>query len=312
MYGVKITMSKVVVIGSFNVDLTGRTPHFPQPKETIMGTSFQMGPGGKGFNQGVACHKAGADITMVAKVGNDPFQNVLNDTMQELHMNQDYIFKCDTSTGCALILVDDQGENEIVVIPGANAMFTKEDIDSLEPLIKEAEYVLLQLEINQDANEMMMDLCVKHNTKVIVNTAPCNPMSDEFLSKAYMVTPNEIEVEQLTGIKVTDFESASKAASVLKNKGVENIVITMGSQGAFISSDNIEKMIPAFKVNAIDTTGAGDAFNGGLVAALSEGKDIWEAARFASALAALSVQRFGATTSMPTLEEIETFLNEQQ
>lgn len=305
-------MSKILVIGSFNVDLTGRTPRFPQPKETIMGTTFQMGPGGKGFNQGVACHKAGGDMMMVAKVGNDAFQNILINTMTDLNMNQDYIFKCDTSTGCALILVDEKGENEIVVLPGANNEFTKEDIDSLEPLIKDAKYVLLQLEINQDANEQIMDLCVKHDTKVIVNTAPCNPITDEFLSKAYMVTPNEIEAEQLTGIKVIDFESASKAANVLKNKGVPNIVITMGSQGAFISSNHIEKMVPAFKVNAIDTTGAGDAFNGGLVAALSKGKDIFEAATFASALAALSVQKHGATTSMPTLEEINKFLEEHK
>lgn len=305
-------MSKVLVIGSFNVDLTGRTPRFPQPKETIMGTTFQMGPGGKGFNQGVACHKAGGDMMMVAKVGNDAFQNILINTMTDLNMNQEYIFKCDTSTGCALILVDEKGENEIVVLPGANNEFTKEDINSLEPLIKDAKYVLLQLEINQDANEQIMDLCVKHDTKVIVNTAPCNPITDEFLSKAYMVTPNEIEAEQLTGIKVIDFESASKAANVLKNKGVPNIVITMGSQGAFISSNHIEKMVPAFKVNAIDTTGAGDAFNGGLVAALSKGKDIFEAATFASALAALSVQKHGATTSMPTLEEINQFLEEHK
>lgn len=305
-------MSKILVIGSFNVDLTGRTPRFPQPKETIMGTTFQMGPGGKGFNQGVACHKAGGDMMMVAKVGNDAFQNILINTMTDLNMNQEYIFKCDTSTGCALILVDEKGENEIVVLPGANNEFTKEDIDSLEPLIKDAKYVLLQLEINQDANEQIMDLCVKHDTKVIVNTAPCNPITDEFLSKAYMVTPNEIEAEQLTGIKVIDFESARKAANVLKNKGVPNIVITMGSQGAFISSNHIEKMVPAFKVNAIDTTGAGDAFNGGLVAALSKGKDIFEAAVFASALAALSVQKHGATTSMPTLEEINQFLEEHK
>lgn len=305
-------MSKVLVIGSFNVDLTGRTPRFPQPKETIMGTTFQMGPGGKGFNQGVACHKAGGDMMMVAKVGNDAFQNILINTMTDLNMNQEYIFKCDTSTGCALILVDEKGENEIVVLPGANNEFTKEDINSLEPLIKDAKYVLLQLEINQDANEQIMDLCVKHDTKVIVNTAPCNPITDEFLSKAYMVTPNEIEAEQLTGIKVIDFESARKAANVLKNKGVSNIVITMGSQGAFISSSHIEKMVPAFKVNAIDTTGAGDAFNGGLVAALSKGKDIFEAATFASALAALSVQKHGATTSMPTLEEINQFLEEHK
>ena len=306
-------MSKVVVFGSFNVDLMGRTPHFPKAKETVMGSTFKMGPGGKGVNQGVAAHKAGADITMVCKIGNDPFQNIILDTMKELNMNTDYVFKCDTSTGCALILVDENtGENEIVVLPGANCEFTKEDTDSLEELIKEAEYVLFQLEVNQDANERVINLCQKHNTKAIVNTAPYNKITDEFLSKAYMVTPNEVEAEELSGIHVCDFESASKAARIFKDKGVENVVITMGGQGVFISSDGVEKIVPAFRVNAIDTTGAGDAFNGGLLAALSKGKDIWEAARFASALAAISVTRLGTTPAMPTLEEIEAFLEEHK
>jgi len=306
-------MSKVVVFGSFNVDLMGRTPHFPKAKETVMGSTFKMGPGGKGFNQGVAAHKAGADVTMVTKIGNDPFQNIILDTMNELKMNQDYIFKCDTSTGCALILVDENtGENEIVVLPGANYEITKEDTDSLEELIKEADYVLLQLEVNQDANERVVDLCEKHHTKVIINTAPYNKISDEFLSKAFMVTPNEVEAEELTGIHVYDLESASKAANVFKSKGVKDVVITMGGQGVFISSNGVEKIVPAFKVNAIDTTGAGDAFNGGLLAALSKGKDIWEAATFASALAAISVTRLGTTPAMPTLEEIEKFLEEHK
>ena len=306
-------MSKVLVIGSFNVDLIGRTPHFPQAKETVMGSTFTMCPGGKGFNQGVAAHKAGADVIMISKVGNDPFKNVITKTMSELNMNQDYILTCDSSTGCALILVEEPtAENEILVCPGANYQFTKEDIMNLEPLIKEAEYVLLQLEINQDANEEIANLCVKHGTKIILNTAPCNPMTDEFISKAYMVTPNEVEATQLTGIEVKDFDSALEASNIFKAKGVQNVIITMGSQGAFISSDNTNKMIPAFKVNAIDTTGAGDAFNGGLLAALSKGKNLIEAATFASALAALSVQKQGATPSMPTLDEIETFLNENK
>ena len=306
-------MSKVIVLGSFNVDLTGRTPHFPQPKETVLGSTFAMGPGGKGFNQAVAAHKAGADIVTVCKIGNDPFQNIILDTMQQLNMRQDYLFRSHTNTGCALILVNETtAENEILVLPGANNTFTKEDIDSLENIIMEAEYVLLQLEINQDANEYIVELCKKHHTKVIVNTAPYNQISDQFLSKIYMVTPNEIEAEQLTGIHVCDFESASQAAKIFKSKGVRNVIITMGSQGAFISSEGIEKMIPAYKVNAVDTTGAGDGFNGGLLASLSKGKTIWEAATFASALAALSVQKQGASSSMPTLEEINKFIEDNQ
>ncbi len=302
--------SKVAVFGSFFVDLMARTPHFPIAGETVKGNMFKMGPGGKGFNQCVAAHKAGADVTMITKMGKDDFANVALNIMKELNMPQDYIFTTDTtSTGIALILVNDEtGQNEIVIVPGACNQITSDDTDSVEELIKECEYVLLQLEVNQDANERIVDIATKNNVKVILNTAPYSTITDEFLSKAYMVTPNEVEAEQLTGIKVDSLEAAKACAKVFKDKGVEVVVITLGGRGVFISCGDREEIIPAFRVNAIDTTGAGDAFNGGLLAALSKGSDIWEAARFANGLAALSVQKMGATLSMPTLEEIEEFL----
>lgn len=306
--------SKVAVFGSFFVDLMARTPHFPQAGETVKGNMFKMGPGGKGFNQCVAAHKAGANATMITKVGKDEFANVALNIMKELNMNQEYIFTTEqSSTGMALILVNEEsGQNEIVIVPGTCNLITKEDTDQVEDLIRECEYVLLQLEVNQDANERIMDMAVKNNVKVIVNTAPYSKMSDEFLSKAYMVTPNEVEAQQLTGITVDSLESAKQAAHFIQSKGVEVVVITLGGRGVFISSGGREEIIPAFHVDAIDTTGAGDAFNGGLLAALSEGKDIWEAARFANALAALSVQKLGTTLSMPTREEIEEFLKNHE
>lgn len=304
--------SKVTVFGSFVVDLMARTPHLPVPAETVKGSLFKMGAGGKGFNQCVAAHKAGADVTMVTKMGKDSFANVALDVMDELGMPKDHIFfNEEDATGIALILVDEgTSQNEIVIVPGACATITKEDTDSIEELIKSSEYVLMQLEVNQDANERVADIAYKNGVKVILNTAPYSPVSDEFLSKAYMVTPNEVEAEEMTGIKIDGLESAKKAAAVFRSKGVEKVVITLGSRGVFISADGREEIVPCFKVDALDTTGAGDAFNGAFLTALAEGKDEWEAARFANALAAISVTRLGTTPAMPTREEVEAFLKE--
>lgn len=307
-------MSKVVVFGSFVVDLMARSPHLPVPGETVKGSMFKMGPGGKGFNQCVAAHKGGADVVMVTKLGRDSFADVALNAMDELGMDKDSLYYSDdVETGIALILVDENtSQNEIIIVPGACNTITAEEVSRIETLIKDSEYVLLQLEVNQDANEMVVDMANRYGCKVIVNTAPYAKISDEFLSKTYMVTPNEVEAEELTGVHVDSLESAHEAAEYFYKKGVEKVIITLGSRGVFVSSDGKEEIVPAFKVDAVDTTGAGDAFNGGLLAALSKGQDIWEAVRFANGLAALSVQKMGTTPSMPTLEEIEAFLNEHK
>ncbi len=307
-------MKKVAVFGSFVVDLMARSPHLPVAGETVKGSMFKMGPGGKGFNQCVAAHKAGADVVMMTKVGTDSFANVMLDTMKELGMTRDHIFiSNDAETGIALILVDENtSQNEIIIVPGACNTITEAEVASVENVIKECEYVLLQLEVNQDANERIVDMANKYGCKVIMNTAPYVPMTDEFLSKCYMVTPNEVEAEEVTGIAVTDLESAKKAAAYFREKGVTDVVITLGSRGVFVSSQGREMIVPAYKVDAVDTTGAGDAFNGGLLAALSEGKELWDAVKFANALAALSVQKLGTTPSMPLREEIDAFLAERE
>lgn len=286
----------------------------PVPGETVKGSMFKMGPGGKGFNQCVAAHKAGADVVMVTKLGRDSFADVALNAMDELGMDKDSLYYSDdVETGIALILVDENtSQNEIIIVPGACNTITAEEVSRIETLIKDSEYVLLQLEVNQDANEMVVDMANRYGCKVIVNTAPYAKISDEFLSKTYMVTPNEVEAEELTGVHVDSLESAHEAAEYFYKKGVEKVIITLGSRGVFVSSDGKEEIVPAFKVDAVDTTGAGDAFNGGLLAALSKGQDIWEAVRFANGLAALSVQKMGTTPSMPTLEEIEAFLNEHK
>lgn len=303
---------KVTVFGSFVVDLMGRTPHLPAPGETVKGTVFKMGPGGKGFNQGVAAYKAGADVTMVTKLGRDSFADIALNTMKELGMDSGRILFSDTAeTGCALILVDENtSQNEIVVILGACNTITDQEVDSLEDLLEGSEYLLTQLETNVSSVERMVDMAFKKGVKVIMNTAPVQPIGDGMLGKIDLITPNEVEAEILTGVRVDSEEAADKAADWFFSKGVKNVLITLGGRGVYINTGDKKGIIPAYKVNAVDTTGAGDAFNGGLLAALAEGKDLWEAAVFANALAALSVQKIGTTPSMPVREEIDAFMAE--
>lgn len=303
---------KVTVFGSFVVDLMARAPRLPVPGETVLGSFFKQGAGGKGFNQGIAAHKAGGDVTMITKLGRDSLAAVATDAMDGVGLSKDHLFYSETEpTGVALISVDENtSQNEIIIVPGACATISDEDIASVAERIRESAYLLLQLEVNQDANEKVAAMAKAAGVKVIVNTAPYSPVTDEFLSGCYLVTPNEVEAEELTGICVSDLESADKAAKVFKDKGVQNVVITLGSRGVYVNEDGKSEIVPAYKVNAIDTTGAGDAFNGGLLTALSEGKTIGEAARFANALAAISVQRIGTTPAMPTRAEIDKFLEE--
>ena len=203
------------------------------------------------------------------------------------------------------------GQNAIVIVPGACSTITDDDIAAVSDQICHSDYLLLQLEINQDANEKAADLAKKNGVKVIVNTAPYQPVSDDFLRGVYLVTPNEVEAEELTGVPVTDKESADRAAQEFFAKGVQNVLITLGARGVYLNAGGVSEILPAYRVNAVDTTGAGDAFNGGLIAALAEGKSLHDAALFANALAALSVQRLGTTASMPLRAEIDAFLRER-
>lgn len=303
---------KVSVFGSFVVDLMGRTPHLPVPGETVKGSFFKQGAGGKGFNQGIAAHKAGGNVVMITKLGRDSMGEVAANAMDEVGLSKDHLFyNEEVATGIALILVDENtSQNEIVIVPGACSTITDEDIAAVAEEIKSSAYLLVQLEVNQDANEKVVKMAKEAGVRVIINTAPYQPITDEFLNGAYLVTPNEVEAEEVTGIAVTDLESADRAAEVFFSKGVQNVLITLGSRGVYVNSNGRSEIVPSYRVKALDTTGAGDAFNGGLLTALSEGKDLWEAARFANALAAISVQRLGTTPAMPTREEIDAFLSE--
>lgn len=305
---------RITVFGSAVVDLMSRAPHLPAPAETVKGSFFMQGPGGKGFNQAIAARKAGCDVAMITKLGADSLSAIPLQAMREAGLSEDYLFFSDSvPTGTALIMVDEStGQNAIVIVPGACSTVTDADLASVSDQIRNSDYLLLQLEINQDANEKAAKLAKAHGVRVIVNTAPYQPVSDDFLRGTYLVTPNEVEAEALTGIRVTDKESADRAAKVFFDKGVQNVLITLGGRGVYLHTDGASEILPAYRVNAIDTTGAGDAFNGGLLAALAEGKTLREAALFANALAALSVQRLGTTASMPLRAEIDAFLREQE
>ena len=303
---------KIVVFGSFVVDLMGRGPHLPVPGETVKSGFFKMGAGGKGFNQGVAAHKSGGDVTMITKLGRDAFAEIALGTMRELGMDTSKIIQTEEySTGVALIEVDENsGQNAIMVIPSACDHITDAEVAALKEVIEGADILLTQLETNMSSIKGVIDMAYAAGKTIILNTAPVQPVEDALLSKVTIVTPNEVEASILTGVKVVDEQSAAQAADWFFQRGVKKVVITMGGMGAYVADGTRAELTPAFRVNAIDTTGAGDAYNGGFVTALSEGNDIFAAARFAAATAALSVQKMGTTPSMPTREEIEAFLKE--
>ena len=303
---------KITVFGSYVTDLMGRTSHLPLPGETVKGSVFQMGAGGKGFNQAVAAKKVGADVVMVSKIAHDPFGQIAIDMMNDLSMDTSHMIYSETSgTGIALILVDEKtSQNEIVVVPGACGEITQEEVERCAPLIRESAYLLVQFEVNLDALARAMEIAHEAGVKIILNPAPYQEVSDHLLSMADMVTPNETEAEGLTGICVDSQEAAAKAANILHQKGIKDVVITLGGRGAFISSGGEQRILPPFKMDAVDTTGAGDAFNGGLAAGLAEGMDIWQAARFASAVAGISVTRLGTSKAMPDREDVEKLLAE--
>ena len=308
--GETMKKSKITVMGSFVVDVMARTPHLPIPGETVKGNFFKLGPGGKGSNQGVAAQRAGAEVTMVTKIGKDDFSEIALKSFMKEGMDTRLVFKDDKlSTGVALILVDENtSENEIVVISGACSNITADDIETARDAIEGSSVFLTQLETNVDAVEKTIDIAHSKGIKVILNPAPVQEIPKELYTKIDYFTPNEVEASILSGITIEDIEDARKAAQIFISRGIENVIITMGSKGALVVTPTRDEFIESYKVNAVDTTGAGDAYNGGFATALAEGKDIFEAARFASAVGALSVTKIGTAPAMPYRAEIDKFI----
>jgi ribokinase len=295
----------LLVIGSSNTDMVISAEHLPAPGETILGKSFFMNPGGKGANQAVAAARLGGDVIFICKTGNDIFGTQAVETFRNEGINSNYLLSDPVNpSGVALITVDDNGENCIVVASGSNGTLSKEDLIPLQDLITNADLLLMQLEIPLSSVEYAAQIACLKNTTVILNPAPACPLPDSLLKNVSIITPNETEAHILTGIRVHDIDSAKEAAKVLNKKGIGTVVITLGGEGALVYHENQFSHVSCVKVKAVDTTAAGDIFNGALAVALCEGADVIAATSFACKVATISVTRMGAQASAPYKNEL--------
>lgn len=300
-------MNKIVVIGSSNTDMVVRSEHLPRPGESVLGGDFMMAGGGKGANQAIAVARMGHNVVFSAAVGRDMFGDAAVAGYQRFGVDTSYIVRKDTPSGIALIMVDGAGQNSISVALGANNCLTAEDVMPALESVSAGDIVLLQLEIPMSTVDACVAVAAAKGAKVVLNPAPAAVVSEQTLSKLYLITPNQTEAQTLTGIEVVDEASATAAAKALTAKGVERVVITMGSQGSLLYEDGVSEIIPAHKVSAVDTTAAGDVYNGALCAAIAEGMSLGDALRFATKAAAISVTRAGAQPSVPSREEVDNF-----
>lgn len=295
--------AKIVIVGSFNTDLTSYVDQMPRPGETISGNKFVTGPGGKGSNQAVAAARLNADVTFIGRVGKDVFANLAHDIWSKEGINTDYVVADEEhATGVAPIFVDKSGENMIVVVLGANNNIQKTDIDAARETIASADVLLVQLEINYDMVAYALKVAKEVGITTILNPAPAGHLPENVVALADYITPNETELETLSG---NAGGTVIDNARALITTDHQTVVVTMGSQGAQIVQKDYAELIGTFNVDVVDTTGAGDAFNGSLAVALAEGKSLKDAVKFANATAALCVTRLGTAPSMPQRSEVD-------
>jgi ribokinase len=300
--------SNIIVVGSVNADLVVKGPRLPGPGETVLGGTFSAAAGGKGANQAVAAARLGGDVTLVAKVGCDAFGDEALVGYRREGLAVDLVERePNAATGIALILIDNAGENMIAVSSGANALLGVADVERAAGRIAAADVLMLQLEIPLDAVNRAATIASAEGKVVILDPAPAAPLPSELLAQVTYLTPNEHEAEALSGIAVYNEATARRAAEWLRTAGAKNVIITLGAQGALVATDEGMRLIPSHPVNAIDTTAAGDAFNGGLAVALATGLELDAAVRRASLGAALATTRLGAQPSLPTAEEVRRF-----
>ncbi|MBI4581043.1 MAG: ribokinase [Planctomycetes bacterium] len=300
---------RIVVVGSSNTDMIIQAARIPRPGETILGGQFSMAAGGKGANQAVAAARAGGQVTFVARVGNDVFgeqaiKGFVADGIDVKHVIKDP----DAPSGVALIFVAADGENSIGVASGANGRLSPADVQAAADAIGSADVLVMQLETPMETVKAAARMAASRKVRVILNPAPAQPLSDDLLKCASVLTPNETEAELLTGVKVDSEAKAAEAAKALRARGVGMVIVTLGAKGVYVSADEFTGPVPGFVVKAVDSTAAGDVFNGALAVSLAEGRPLADAVRFANAAAAISVTRLGAQPSAPKRAEIEQML----
>lgn len=295
---------KIVVIGSSNTDMTVVADRLPVPGETVLGGKFAMGQGGKGANQAVAAQRLGGDVTFICKLGRDIFGENAIKEYQKDGMDTSKVMYSDQPSGVALISVDTHAENCIVVASGANGDITVEDIEANRKDIEEASILLLQLEIPVEAVVRAAKIGHEAGVYVVLNPAPACDLPEEIYQYLSLIIPNQTEIALMTGIEANDEEGAAEAVKALQSKGTKDVIVTMGSKGSMVYHEGQATFVPSKKVNAVDTTAAGDTYCGGLCVALSEGKNIIEAAQFATASSALTVQKRGAQDSIPYRKDV--------
>ncbi len=300
---------KIVVVGSSNTDMILKLDRIPKPGETLLGGEFVTAAGGKGANQAVAAAQAGGAVTLVARVGKDMFGEKAVAGFVQCGINVDHVRYDKCTSGVALIFVAKDGENSIGVGGGANAKLSPADVRKAKAAFANADAVIMQLETPLETVQAAADLAHTNGALVILNPAPAKKLPDKLLKKVSILTPNETEAELLTGIQVTNEASCSRAADVLLGKGVKTVIITLGARGSFVATATSTQLVPGFKVKPVDTTAAGDTFNGALAVALAEGMPMADAVRFANAAGAVSVTRMGAQPSAPKRKDIEKLLS---
>lgn len=305
----------ITVIGANTIDYFNYSQRLPSPGETIVGEEMMIGPGGKGANQAVAAAKLGAPVCWLSKVGAlDRYKDMILDGVKAVSIDASAVEEVEgVFCGAGFVTVNTQtGQNCITVLHGANAAITPEYIDAHREKILNAKICMAEFQIPVETAKYALTMAKEHGVMTICNPAPAAKIEDAFFPMIDIITPNEVEVRDITGIEVTDCSSAERAAVYLHEKGVRNVVITMGGRGAYVSAEGTGRLIPSYTVQAVDTSGAGDCFNGALAYALHEGADLFAAAGFANAAAAVSVCRKGTMDSMPTLENVECFLREHR
>lgn len=303
---------RILVVGPSNTDMIIKLERLPTPGETIIGGEFATAGGGKGANQAVQCARLGAPVIFLARIGKDPFGDRSVEQFQKEGIDTSFIIRdSEHHSGIALIFVDKKGENMIAVAPGSNSFLSKEDVERAREAFKLSSTLLLQLEIPLEPVEASVSLAKEEGTMVILNPAPAQPLPQSVLSQVDILVPNETEAKILCGFPPDEDIPPRKLGELLIGKGVKQVIITLGSKGSFYISEKEEFEVPAFKVESVDTTAAGDSFCGALAVALAEGKEMREAIRFASACAAISTTRLGAQPSLPYRKEVEEFLSQR-